>query len=38
VKGNVFRFEGVKGLGETGAMLIAVAADGHELWSGPGGG
>lgn len=36
VKGNVFRFEGVRGLGNMGTRLVAVAADGNELWSGPG--
>jgi hypothetical protein len=37
VKGNVFRFERVRGLGEIGTKLTAVDADGREVWSGPGG-
>ena len=37
VEGNVFRFQGVTGLGTPDTTLIAVDADGHEVWSGPGG-
>jgi hypothetical protein len=37
VKANVFRFEDVSGLAATGLKLIAVNADGREVWSGAGG-
>jgi hypothetical protein len=37
VKANVFRFEDVTGLDATGVKLIAVDADGREVWSGAGG-
>jgi hypothetical protein len=36
VKANVFRFEGVTGLGAMHAKLVAVDPDGREVWSGPG--
>jgi hypothetical protein len=36
VEANVFRFEGVTGLGATHAKLVAVDPDGREVWSGPG--
>jgi hypothetical protein len=37
VEANVFRFEDVSGLDATGVKLIAVNADGREVWSGAGG-
>lgn len=37
VRANVFRFEDVSGLDATGAKLVAVDADGQEVWSGAGG-
>lgn len=37
VKANVFRFEDVSGLDATGLKLVAVNADGREVWSGAGG-
>jgi hypothetical protein len=37
VRKNVFRFEGVTGLGAMDTTLIAVDADGREVWSGPSG-
>lgn len=36
VKGNVYRFKDVGGLAASGVKLVAVDADGHEVWSGPG--
>jgi hypothetical protein len=33
VNGNVFRLEGVAGLGQTGLKLIALDHDGNEVWS-----
>jgi hypothetical protein len=37
VEGNVYRFTDVGGLGASAVKLIAVDADGQEVWSGPGG-
>jgi len=35
VNANVFRFEGVTGLGSMDAKLVAVDPHGREVWSGP---
>jgi hypothetical protein len=35
VDANIFRFEGVTGLGAMGAKLVAVDPGGREVWSGP---
>lgn len=36
VEANVYRFKDVSGLAASGVKLVAVDADGHEVWSGPG--